>query len=66
MQLLESQDPALVDQIRASQELLKLVREIAARPTPEADQAEAEEASLDGEREIVELAKTALELLEDA
>ncbi|GAA5874355.1 hypothetical protein JCM3774_005014 [Rhodotorula dairenensis] len=63
VQCLEARDPQLDDQIRSASDLLALVRKLAETEVPSVP--EAEDASTDGEREIVELAKTALELVED-
>lgn len=63
VQCLEARDPQLDDQIRSASDLLALVRKLA--ETEVSSVPEAEDASTDGEREIVELAKTALELIED-
>jgi hypothetical protein len=45
--------------------LIALVRKLAESEVPASSATEAEDASTDGEREIVELAKTALELIEE-
>lgn len=64
VQCLEARDPQLDDQIRSAADLIALVRKLAESEVPPSV-TEAEDASTDGEREIVELAKTALELIEE-
>ncbi|KAG0656291.1 Vacuolar protein 8 [Rhodotorula mucilaginosa] len=65
VQCLEARDPQLDDQIRSASDLIALVRKLAESEVPASSATEAEDASTDGEREIVELAKTALELIEE-
>ncbi|KWU42948.1 putative VAC8-vacuolar membrane protein required for the cytoplasm-to-vacuole targeting [Rhodotorula sp. JG-1b] len=65
VQCLEARDPQLDDQIRSAADLIALVRKLAESEMPSSSVTEAEDASTDGEREIVELAKTALELIEE-
>ncbi|BGP42020.1 Vacuolar protein 8, partial [Rhodotorula kratochvilovae] len=76
VQLLESQDATLDSLIRSSTALLPLVQRVASAPLPphsssaaseDADAADSDGEGTDGgEREIVELARSAMELIEDA
>jgi vacuolar protein 8 len=58
LQLLESQDTRLIQMIQGSEDIVRMVRDIADKSV-ESDDEEAE----DGEKEVVDLAKRCLDLL---
>lgn len=64
LQLLESEDPQLLDVIRASQDVMAMVREISERTVESEDETDATADSEDGEGEVAALAKRCLDLAE--
>jgi vacuolar protein 8 len=61
LQLLESEDKALLDLISKAETVIKMIKDISEKPI-EADEGEGEDGE-DGEGEVVKLARRSLELL---